>query len=344
MPTRKSESNKNKTSESNKTRKSKSKESKSKESKSEETDFVGSLNKKEKQAIATYQDGSFEINGFLRKGYSSLKTQAKIKNVLSNIATLDNIFNKPDCPKTDGTMILYRGTPAFYENENKAYTSCSKTIDALFDMQFKHNDSILSIYNPCCINILKLDAGIPYLDLENFSEEWKYQREVLLPRGLIAINTSGKEGEITEYTEYTINNKTFKFKTYTFIIEQTENTELPVDDRLGKAELKSKKEFIEKQRDEIIKLYNTFFESSDFDDAKDELSELMEYLYDSKEFTTQGEFKKISDKILKSLKIVFPLMKNSDIVKESCKKQLDAILAKVNSMDNLTEIIAVQKC
>jgi hypothetical protein len=339
------------------TRKSKTVKNKTKKSKLGKirggNDFLNSLNKKEKNAVTLYQSGSLDINGFLRKGYNyfDLKEQKKIKGVLDNIHTLDSIFNKDACPKTSGETILYRGTPAFYQGLNNAYTSCSKSIDALFKMKFEKRDtsilSFLSSSELCCINVLKVDENIPYLDLEHYSKEWEYQREVLLPRGLIA--TMEKE----EIVEHVINGKfKYKFKTYTMHISMPGLPELPVDDRIP--DTKSKNKFLlEKQRTEIIKIYNMFAEESDYTDEKDDMSELLEYLYDWSErgMTTTSQYKEISDKILNTLKTVLPDMKTSPIVKESCKKNIDEILEQVNSIleseEKLvtpTNYIQVEKC
>lgn len=110
------------------------------------------------------------------------------------IDTLDFIFINPLCPKLKNKTILFRGSDRPYEkyemtklglNEirNKAYISTSKTIDALFVMQTK-GDKMISETNNCCINVLIIDEGIPYLDLEIPGNKWSYQQEVLLPRGL----------------------------------------------------------------------------------------------------------------------------------------------------------------
>jgi hypothetical protein len=322
------------------TRKSKSIKNKTKKSKLGKirggNDFLNSLNKKEKNAVTVYQSGSLEINGFLRKGYSyfTAKEQKKIKGVLDTISILDSIFKKDTCPKTSGETILYRGTPAFYQGLNSAYTSCSKSIDALFKMKFEKRDtsilSFLSSSELCCINVLKVDENIPYLDLEHYSKEWEYQREVLLPRGLIA--TMEKE----EIVEHVINGKfTYKFKTYTMRISMPGLPELPVDDRIPSKELKPKNEFLlQTQREEIIKIDKMFTEGSDYTDEKEDLSDLLDYLYNWSErgFTTTSQYKEISDKILNTLKKTLPGMIASDIVKEPCKKNIDEILEKVNSI------------
>jgi hypothetical protein len=288
-----------------------------------------SLNKEEKKAVSVYQTGSLEINGFLRKGYSffTSKDQKNIKGVLDNIDTLDSIFNKDNCPKTRGDTILYRGTPEFYEGVNKTYTSCSKSIDALLEMQFAKNDTILSVSRGCCINVLIMDENIPYLDLEHYSKQWEYQREVLLPRGLTAIR------EKEEIVNYKWKTTSFNLKTYTMRISMSGLPELPMDDRMP--DTKSKNKFLlQTQREEIIKIYNMFEDGSHYTDEKDDMSELLEYLYDWSErgMTTTSQYKNISDKILNTLKTVLPVMKTSPIVKEHCKKNIDEILAKVKSI------------
>jgi hypothetical protein len=301
---------------------------------------LNSLNKTEKNAVNIYQSGSLEINGFLRKGYSffTSKDQKNIKGVLDNIHTLDRIFNKENCPKTSGDTILYRGTPEFYQGVNKAYTSCSKSIDALLEMQFAHHDTILSVSRGCCINVFIMDENIPYLDLEHYSKQWEYQREVLLPRGLTAIR------EKEEIVNYKWKATSFNLKTYTMRISISGLPQLPVDDRI--ADTKAKNNFLlEKQRTEIIKIYNMFADGSDYTDEKDDMSELLEYLYDWSErgMTTTIQYKEISDKILNTLKTALPGMKTSDIVKESCKQHIDEILEQVNSILESEEKLVTAK-
>jgi len=125
-----------------------------------------------------------------------------------------------------------------------------------------------------------------------------------------------------------------------------------VDDRMP--DTKSKNKFLlQTQREEIIKIYNMFVDGSDYTDEKDDMSELLEYLYNWSErgMTTTSQYKEISDKILNTLKTVLPEMKTSPIVKESCKKNIDEILEQVNSILESEEklivpenYIQVEKC
>lgn len=110
---------------------------------------------------------------------------------------------------------------------------------------------------------------------------------------------------------------------------------------------------LDKQRKEIIKIYNMFVDDSDYTDEKDDMSELLEYLYNwsKRGMTTTSQYKEISDKILNTLKSALPGMKTSDIVKDSCKQHIDEILAKVESIleteDKLivpTNYIEVEEC
>jgi hemerythrin len=191
-----------------------------------------------------------------------------------------------------------------------------------------------------------MDENIPYLDLEHYSKQWEYQREVLLPRGLTAIR------EKEEIVNYKWKTTSINLKTYTMRISMSGLPELPVDDRMP--DTKSKNKFLlDKQRTEIIKIYNMFVDDSDYTDEKDDMSELLEYLYNwsKRGMTTTSQYKEISDKILNTLKSALPGMKTSDIVKDSCKQHIDEILAKVESIleteDKLivpTNYIEVEEC
>ena len=173
-------------------------------------------------ATNKYQDFSYSINGFLRKDVVNYYSDLSITEILTKcgkeiqerdiqditlecinqdiqktfavIDTLDYIFDNALCPKMKNKTVLFRGSDRPYEKnemtgkkeiENKAYISTTKTLNNLFEMQ-KRGDAILSSRNNCCINILIVDEGVPYLDLE-MPNKWSYQQEVLLPRGLIMV-------------------------------------------------------------------------------------------------------------------------------------------------------------
>jgi len=192
------------------------------------------------EAIEEYQNFSYNINGFLRNivDYYSNKSIAQvfrdchedfpnndkklqieltkcikqnISKTLKIINTFDFIFENKLCPTFTNKTVLFRGTEQPYQTEsteqiNKAYLSTTKTLDNLFVMQ-KKGDKILSKNKTnnkgCCINILLVDAGIPYLDLELPENEWNYQQEILLPRNL-AVTLIGEDKYTYETTEYTV--------------------------------------------------------------------------------------------------------------------------------------------
>jgi len=192
-------------------------------------------------AVKKYQDFSFSINGFLRKEadyYSDLSITElfkkcgesiddidfkDIQNIITNcinndkqktfeiIDALDYVFENSTCPKLKNT-VLFRGTDHPYEKENpisKAFTSTTKSLQNLFDMQ-KKGDLVIS--KKCCINALIVD-DVPYLDLGAIDNEWSYQQEVLLPRGL----------EFTLLGE----NMFKKYHVYLYSVKMTTKYEIP---------------------------------------------------------------------------------------------------------------------
>jgi len=329
-------------------------------------DFLLSLTKTEKKAIQYYQEGSSLINGFLRKGYqflSEFKTDtinkslgksnfnSSVKDLINKINSIDKVFSKKTCQKITQNTILYRGTDKLYPGVNKAYTSCSKSIEALFDMKFVKGDiNILS--NDCCINALIIDKNIPYLDLENNSEKWKYQEEVLLPRGLNI--------EIVEESTMKYNDTDFKVYVMRVMINNNENVykipELPKDDSVDMTKIK----FItNEQRSEIIKLSNMFIDTEKWTDgkednyAKEDIYELIEYIFELKKkgAFTQEDYSKICKKILTVLKTAIHGMMKSEIVRDECKPNLQPALDKVEEILNTEEqlitperFIQVKKC
>jgi hypothetical protein len=108
----------------------------------------------------------------------------EIRDKIKKISAIDYLFNDEKCPKFTGQTILYRGTDQLYNDETKfidpAFISTTKTIDTLFTVP----DKFIDKKNKCCIHVLLVDPGIPYIDLEKEDSRWKYQKEVLLPRGL----------------------------------------------------------------------------------------------------------------------------------------------------------------
>jgi hypothetical protein len=303
--------------------------------------FISSLNKNEKNVINYYQGGSSLLNGFLRDGYNYLSKMNKktiiyelkknslksaIKELTKKINLLDKVFTKTDCPKTTQDTILYRGTDKFYPGINKGYTSCSKTMEALFDMKFVKGDvEILS--NDCCVNILILDPNIPYLDLENNNDRWKYQEEVLLPRGLI-IETI--EESTTKYNE-----QIFKVYINRVMINNNEKVytipEIPKDNSI---DIKKIKFIIDEQGNEIIKLSKMFVDTMEWTDEKEDIDDLILYIYDldKKSIFTEEDYNTICKRILNTLKNTIPAMMESNIVRDECKPNLKPALDKVEEI------------
>lgn len=306
-------------------------------------DFVLSLKPNEKKAINYYQESSSLINGFLRKGYQFLSEFKKktinknlgktninssVKELISKINSIDKAFSKTTCPKTTQPTILYRGTDKLYNGINNAYTSCSKSIEALFDMNFVKGDTILS--DNCCINILIVDPNIRYLDLENNSERWKYQQEVLLPRGLNI--------EVIEESTINYNDKKIKVYVTRVMINNNENgniyvlPELPKDDRVDMTKMNF---IINEQRFEIVKLSDMFTDTAGWPDEKEDINDLIEYIYDleQKGTFTQEDYSRICKKILNTLKTAIPgMIGNDTIVRVECKPNLQLVLDKVEEL------------
>jgi len=304
-------------------------------------DFFLSLTESEKKAINYYQEDASLINGFLREGYQILSNFKKktiinrighddfdssVKELIYKINLIDEVFTKETCPKTTQHTILYRGTDQLYLAINKGYTSCSKSIETLFDMKFVKGDvDILS--NDCCINVLIIDENIPYLDLENNSDTWKYQKEVLLPRGL----------NIELIEESTIKYKNTDFKVYVTRVMKNNNEnvyntpELPNDDRVEMTKINF---IIDEQRREIIKLSKMFIDSEEWSDEKEYIDDLILYIYDLREKGgyTQEEYSKICKNILNKLQISIPAMMKSTFVREECKSNLQAVIDKVEEI------------
>lgn len=332
-----------------------------------ETDlFFSSLSAEERSSLILYQNSSIKINNFHRIGYDTLsdlklkkddnyeetdyddkyeykdffdenddddnvKTDFKdyVYSFLDEIESIDNAFIKSNCPKTTKKTILFRGTEENFTNEGnieKSYISTSKTLETLFYMISK-GDNILS--KNCCINILVLHPNIPYIDLENIIERWSYQREVLLPRGL--------NSQIIKESFFEHNGTNIKVYVKNITLNNSNKYILPDIQKYDGIDPKKLSFFFKKQTEEIRKLSNMFLKNGGWTDEKEDIYELLEYLYDlSKKgivyLCTKKRFKYECKKLLEILKRTIPEMIISNNVKDECKSNLEKTLKIINKI------------
>ena len=135
------------------------------------------------------------------------------KNILKHVHNIDQAFVSEAATTFDKKTVLFRGTE---EHNYKESSTVPQNITASFTSTTKSLDSVLEFINKedrCCLNILIVDAGVPYLDMELNQDYWKQQREVLLPRGL--------KMELIDETEYMFDDSGF-YKTYIYHITTVE--------------------------------------------------------------------------------------------------------------------------
>ena len=135
------------------------------------------------------------------------------KNILKYVHNIDQAFVSEATTTFDKKTVLFRGTE--YHNYKESST-VPQNITASFTSTTKSLDSVLEFINKedrCCLNILIVDAGVPYLDMELNQDYWKQQREVLLPRGL--------KMELIDETEYMFDDSGF-YKTYIYHVTTIE--------------------------------------------------------------------------------------------------------------------------
>ena len=108
---------------------------------------------------------------------------ANIMNITMNI---DRGFIDASSTVLSNRTVLYRGTHTTYPQDNiSSFISTSKTLDSVFAATFiNKSGEFLNETTKCCVSMLIVDSGIPYLDMEFIEEHWTHQKEVLLPRGL----------------------------------------------------------------------------------------------------------------------------------------------------------------
>lgn len=164
----------------------------------DELEFAQKLSKKQ---IKYVESG---LNIFLKYGS---------KNILKHVHNIDQAFVSEAATVFDKKTVLFRGTE---EHNYKESSTVPQNITASFTSTTKSLDSVLEFINKedrCCLNILIVDAGVPYLDMELNQDFWKNQREVLLPRGL--------KMELIDETEYVFDDSGF-YKTYIYHITTVE--------------------------------------------------------------------------------------------------------------------------
>jgi hypothetical protein len=107
----------------------------------------------------------------------------EIRDKIKKISAIDYLFSHPRCPKFKGQTILYRGTDQLYNTSrtynDPAFVSTTKTLDTLFA-----TGEFINKEKKCCIHVLLVEPGVPYIDLEKERSSWSHQKEILLPRGL----------------------------------------------------------------------------------------------------------------------------------------------------------------
>ena len=107
-----------------------------------------------------------------------------IENIKERIMNIDRCFLDFAPRNNSNNLFLYRGMKTEYIKdmkkgdsfEIKNYISTSKYQDKSYEFTNKVD---------CCMYLLRVDRGIPYIDMIS-SSQFKDENEILLPRGLIA--------------------------------------------------------------------------------------------------------------------------------------------------------------
>jgi hypothetical protein len=146
----------------------------------------------------------------------------EIKNKIKKISAIDYLFKHENVPKFKEQTILYRGTDRLYNTEDSfidpAFVSTTKTLETLFTVPDKFIDKTSN----CCIHVFLVDTEVPYIDLEKERCMWSYQKEVLLPRGLLF--------EKIKTGKYTISNEIYKAYLYKVSLPTTATVVYNADD------------------------------------------------------------------------------------------------------------------
>ena len=126
------------------------------------------------------------FKNYHRRYGSSLESAANA--VKNKVNELDRVFLEAAPINDDSKTIYYRGMKTKFENLDKIgdktiiknFISVSKSFDVA--IRFSGVKAIFNT-NRCCMYIIKINEGIPFVDMIN-TTKYKHEKEVLLPRNL----------------------------------------------------------------------------------------------------------------------------------------------------------------
>lgn len=329
-------------------------------------EYNSKLTKEEKTALIAYQTKSIPINGFLREGfdyYSMDRADTDIdfddageafvedttydsEDALEKIQNIDNVFlNK--CPRFAKRTVLFRGTPEKYDEEvSKGYISTTKQFETLFDM-LKKGDDFLSKRRNCCMNLLIVNEGIPYLDLEIQGSKWAYQQEILIPRKLRC--------QCIDETEYRRNDVTYKVYVYHVtmpgdVISYTDYSDYDIHNGYLFAEPENVNFLLHDQVKEIDGIMRFINETAD-ESLRDEFLGKIEWLlhtmqdYESRNLIylcSTGLYSEIRRTFLMELGSIIDYALQHHLVKEDGVESMKLVRKQIDALLNTETVITPQ--
>jgi len=308
--------------------------------------------KDEKDSLREYQEQSILINGFIRDGFDYYTNKSarnssfyefmeditnKSENTLDDIKNIDNLFLKK-CPRLKTKTALFRGTDKFYP-EGTAFTSTTKNFETLLEI-LKKDPKFVDDKKKCCFNILIVDEGIPYLDLEIAGSEWSFQKEILLPRDL----------KFTVIDENELLYKGANYKVYIYRVSLYDAGEFSIsDDLYQELNIENKDLFVtrkdvtfllETQEKEFSKIA-TFIKKEADPDKEDELLDTLSVLQDNlKDYLmkkiiflcTKKTYWKICKEFLEQSNDIVKFMTDNDLVDPKYTDKIESIRKKIENM------------
>jgi hypothetical protein len=308
------------------------------------------LSKEEKGSFERYQEKSILINGFVREGFDYFTTEAVNRDSdnpkeefmeetemdseykLDDIKNIDNVFLHKS-PRFNKKTVLFRGTDDFY-GEGKGYTSTTKNFQNLFTMM-ERGDNFLSVQNKCCINMLIVEQGIPYLDLEIDGSHWLYQQEVLLPRNL----------NFAVVGESSYDYKGIEYKVYIYHVTLIDGEYMIADNDYEQFDIHNDSLFIKEkdllfllktQTKELPKMIKYMYDDEDvMQDLYTIREELTYFLTRNVRFLcTKTKYLYICEKFLSSLKMLIKDVTDKNIVKPEYVANIEEINKKIDDRIN----------
>jgi len=274
---------------------------------------------------------------------------ANIMNITMNI---DRAFIDANSTVFSNRTVLYRGTDTTYPQDNmSSFISTSKTLDSVFAATFiNKSGKFLNNTTKCCVNMLIVESGIPYLDMEFIEEHWTNQKEVLLPRGLKMTLIDETYYDYQDQRVHPINHGPYKVYVYHVTTQDLEMYHLPEPEprydirQVEFYDYKSMNFLFSKRFVKILENIYSFFSSMDYDFIENIKYKISDYSTRAFRYKCpRMSYIELSKYILEKLRDIINTEIRNNNIKPHCRDRVNGILAMIDSNLSSPDNIEITK-